>query len=354
MKHKKFVAGMLIVMSFAGFVAVQVNAFSIKEILGLGEGEDGLAANEKASRTATGGQPVKSTGFNPGKPINLLSAAGVNFSDIQRILANLDVNQRTALLTSQEAFQNFINQEANNLSVLTAAISDKMDENVNTRFLMQRGAQSILRESYVGDLINSKLPADFPTDEQVKEYYEQNESQFVIGERVHVWQVFLSTEGADEAAQAQIRKQAERIARELASGELDFDAAVKQYSEHAQSKVNGGYMGLLSVSELKPALRESILNLSEGKTSQAVQGDAGFHIFKRGARLVEQDVAFDQINAQIRQLLIKQARAQLRKAIFEQAQETYPQTLTELTVEEWRLRLSTGAQSSNTETTAAE
>jgi len=348
MKYKQFVTVILIVV-FAGFAVVQVSAFSIKEILGLGDDEEQVAANEKAARTqAPNNQSAESTDGNWGKLTGSLAGVNVNFANVQQIFANLNGDQRTALLADREAFQNFINQETDNSSLLTAAINNAVDQDANTVFLMQRGAQSILRESYLGRLINSKLPADFPTDEQVKEYYEKNRSQFVLGERVHVWQVFLSTEDADKTAQEKIQKQAETIAGQLASGELDFNHAVKKYSEHEQSKANGGYMGLIKVAELKSELRDSILDLSEGKISKPTKSDTGIHIFKRGVRLEEQNISFDQVDIQIRQLLIQQARAQLRKAVFDQARQTYPQGVEEATVEEWRLRLRGNRQSAKT------
>jgi hypothetical protein len=61
-----------------------------------------------------------------------------------------------------------------------------------------------------------------------------------------------------------------------------------------------------------------------------------------------QPVAYDQIDTQIRELLVRQARAQLRQAVYDQARKTYPVEVKDAKVEEWRLRLRT-----NLQTTAA-
>jgi parvulin-like peptidyl-prolyl isomerase len=100
-------------------------------------------------------------------------------------------------------------------------------------------------------------------------------------------------------------------------------------------------MGLVKISDLKPEVRDPLLALAEGRISNPITGEDGVHILKRGARVPSQQMAFEDIKEQIRELLINQAQAQLRKAIYDQARQTYPVSLADSKIEEWRLRLRT-------------
>ena len=314
-------------------------AFSIREMLGIEETEDPLAA-ETAEST-----PPGTESRDWGKPSKAGSEASLELAQIQALVANLAPNQRQALLADAKAFQRFAQQEADNVSVLAAAHANNADKESNTAFLMQRSAENVLRESYLNRLVAAKVPADFPTEAQTREYFDKNKEKLVIGERIHVWQIFLPIADAkDEKAIAALQKQADGIAAELSQGKLEFAVAASRYSAHEASRLNGGYMGLLAMKEVKPEIGNVLQALTEGALSKPLRTDAGFHILKRGGSVPGRAISYEEAKAQIRQLLISQARGQLRKAIYDQARQSYPVALTETKVEEWRLRLRTNLQ----------
>ncbi|MFQ5660582.1 MAG: peptidylprolyl isomerase [Gammaproteobacteria bacterium] len=325
----------------------QVAALSIREILGLDDKEsattDTAAANAPAAvEEKRDNKKTDAADPNRARPGAAETAPGLEFTDIEQIFANLNAGQKRTYLQDEATFKRFIHQQAGNLSVLTAARANHVDKDTNTIYLMQRGAESMLRESYLSKLITSKLPADFPTEQQVRDYYDKNREKFVLEQRVHVWQIFLQT-GKDMDAKkiAGLENKAKSIIREIKQGKLDFAAAALKYSEHEPSRVNGGYMGLLKVSELKPGIDKPLMALAEGKISQPVKTDSGIHILKRGAIIPRQEIAFATLQPQIAALLKKQAVAQLRQAIYDQAEKSYPVDLKDKKIEEWRLRLRT-------------
>lgn len=320
------------------FVANQAGAFSIRELLGLDD-ED---KQEQAAESQN--QQQAASRHNWGKPGGDAAAANIDLAELERVLANVDAKQRQVLLSDQAAFKQFVQQEANNLSVLTAARVNNVDKDANTAFLMQRSADNVMRESYLNKLIASKTPKDFPSEAQAREYFEKNKEKFVVPERVHVWQVFIkTTEQMIESDIAAAKKQAESISKNIRSGKVSFADAASQYSDHKQSKVSGGYMGLVKVSDLKPEISKPLLGLPEDRTSTPIKTETGFHVVKRGARVPALNVEFEQVSGQIRQLLLKQVRTQLRQAIYQQAGKTYPVILPEAQVEEWRTQLQSKA-----------
>lgn len=341
-RYSILVAGVvfLILVSLLG----QADAFSIRELLGIGEEQAGAESAQEPGAPQAGHEENADTN-GPGNwaaPKGAATKKEFKFSEIQLLLANIDKKQRDNLLSSEKIFKQFVHQELNNLSVLAAAESNQLQKDPNTLFLMQRSAENVLREIYLRRLIASKIPAGFPSEEQLKSYYDKNKSEFVLGKRVYVWQIFLPiTEGMNKKDRSQIEKKAKTVFKDVETGKLSFAEAALKYSENIPSKNNGGYMGLLQEKDLLPEIKTALDTLPEGKLSQPVKTDTGWHILKRGARLDAQDIPFEQAKGQIRNLLLSRAQVQLRNAIFEQAAKTYPVEVSDSRIEEWRLRLRT-------------
>ena len=310
---------------------------SLRDILGLGEVSDAAAEQRAPGNTAPA-----AADSNWGKPSKAQSDMELHYQEIQQLLSNLDAGRKKALLDDADAFSKFIVNEGENLSVLQAARVNKVDQDKNTRFLMQRAADNTLRASYINKLMAEKFPADFPNDDQIKEFYEKNKDKFVLSERVHVWQIFLQfDEKKNKTDAAALEKKAADILARIKQGKLDFTAAALQYSDHYPSKENGGDMGLVKVSELKPEISKPLLALKEGELSQPIRSENGIHILKRGAIIPRQEVGLEQVRPQLIEALKNQARNQFRTAIFQQAGKTYPVKVSDKKIEEWRLRLRT-------------
>ncbi len=320
----------------------QVSAISVKELLGLKKSEPDVTADKHTTSERGVVSAQKSDAEWAKTSVNAVSNPQINLDYVALLVANMSQQERDKILAEPELFKQVIESEANNRSTVSAAIANNLVEDRNVEFLMQRGAENILRESYLNRLIQSKLPKDFPTDAQVAEYYDTNKDQFVVPERVHVWQIFFKKPDADnEQESAKLIKKAEEIVNRLKKGKTDFSAIALAESEHEQSKVLGGYMGLLKTNELIPEIKLPVLALKEGEVSKPIESAAGIHILKRGKILEPESLQLSQVEQQIRQLLVKQANLQLRTAIFTQARKEYPQAISDSKLEEWRLRLKT-------------
>jgi peptidyl-prolyl cis-trans isomerase C len=259
---------------------------------------------------------------------------------LEKLLAGVDRRQREQLLEDEQAFQQFVRQEADNQSILAAAYANELHKEDNMAFLMQRGAESVLRETYLNRLMLEQLPADFPTRDQAREFYEQNPAQFQIGERIQVWQVFLQLEpDAGQEKAASIEAQARDISKRLSEGKLDIAKAAAEYSAHEPSRRNGGYMGEVRVADLKPEIARALGELDTGAVG-VTRSDEGWHILKKGEIIPPEKLEFDQIEDQVRRLLVNRARQEFRAAVYQQARNAYPQEgLTEERIEQWRREL---------------
>lgn len=337
---------LLAVLAGAALSAVLVQpstAFSLRDLLG--DDEEEAEAKDHAGGLMEPAAPVPvgpdqnwAKPGGDGAPIKVQ----FDFAGVQRILENVDASQRTAVLADEATFKRFVQREADAASLLEAAKANKLQQDPIVAFLMQRGSENILREVYLSRLVASKVPQGFPTEEQTKQYFEQNKARLVVPERVQVWQVFLAFEKEMEAkAKSALSQKADGIVRELAQNKLTFAEAAQKYSAHEPSRQKGGDMGQVSVADLKPEIKEALLALPEGQVSNPLKTDAGLHIVKRGAKTAAQPLEYAAIKEQLRPLMVKQAQAQLRNAILEQARKSYPVEMDEKKIEELRLRLRT-------------
>ncbi|MEE9574818.1 MAG: peptidylprolyl isomerase [Gammaproteobacteria bacterium] len=349
-----FLKVFLCVIIFTGIhlsTSVSVSAFSIMEFLGIGTdetGKDTETITEQKQDSSTSNKPTADKKANEqpkqdeSNPSTTLKAS-LELSDLQKTLSVLDENQRKQVLADEKVFSDFVKQEAGNASVLIAARANKVQESEKTLILAQRGVDNIVRELYLNQLLASKIPTDFPTDEQVQEYYDQNKEKFVIEERIHVWQIYLLiSEDTGKKEIELLKKRAESITNDLNKKKTDFAAAANKYSMHEASRLSGGYMGLIKVSDLKPEIKDAIKTLKQGNISSPIKTDDGIHILKRGAIVPEQDITLEQTKSKIKELLLKQLNIQIRQAVFKQASITYPiDDLEDNKIEEWRLKLRT-------------
>lgn len=291
---------------------------------------------------ATESEKATSTEWATAADATALANSQLDIDTVQMLLRNMSQAERQKILGDADLFKQAVENEANNHSVLAAARANNLDQDTNIAFLMQRGADNILREAYLNRLIASKLPEDFPSEAQVQEYYTNNQSQFVLPERIHVWQIFFQKPmDDDEASIKQVRDKASQTYEQLKQGKAEFAELATTLSQHQQSRGSGGYMGLIKMPELLPEVREPLLKLKEGELSAPVESESGFHILKRGRIVASETVELQEVKEQIRQLLLRQAQRQIRSAIYTQAQKEYPQSIPAEKIEEWRLRLKT-------------
>ncbi len=346
-KNIKALLGVLLVgVIFIISQTSQVSAISVKELLGLEKSPEKVEVesvekkNSDSSQKETISEKKENGDWAKTSDNETLQHRQIDLDYVSLLITNMNEQERLKILEEPGLFKQVIENEANNRSTVSAAVSNKLVNDRNVEFLMRRGAENILREAYLNRLVMSKLPKDFPSEEQVSEYFEANKEQFVVPERVHVWQIFFKkSEDAKEITA--LKKKADKLLSDIKKGKADYSNVAISQSEHEQSKALGGYMGLLKTSDLLPEMKEPLLKLKEGELSKSVESDSGIHILKRGKILKSETLQLLQVKQQIRQLLMKQANNQLRNAIFIQARKEYPQEISDKKLEEWRLRLKT-------------
>jgi peptidyl-prolyl cis-trans isomerase D len=152
------------------------------------------------------------------------------------------------------------------------------------------------------------------SDEQIIEYYENNQTQFTQEEQVAVDYVQLSVEGlmedieipeselraqfkqnqaaAEREREGQIQRRAahilieddhqerlETVASRLAAGE-DFAEVASELSDDFSTRNEGGDLGFVSPGDLPEGLEQALAQLSVGETSEPIETEYGVHFVK--------------------------------------------------------------------------
>ncbi len=155
------------------------------------------------------------------------------------------------------------------------------------------------RMDYIRDreLHNSffrKHVVDAVTDDEVKARYEKEIAALPKQEEVHARHILVKTE--DEAKE---------IIAELDAGK-DFAELAKAKSEDS-NKDDGGDLGWFSKGRMVPEFEEAAFGLEKGAyTRTPVKSQFGFHVIKVTDKRPQQPPAFEQVQAQIRSLMMRE------------------------------------------------
>lgn len=249
-------------------------------------------------------------------------AERVSAGELAAIIGVLEPEQRQPLLAEQGRLDQFVENELAGRAVLRAARDNGMDQVPAIALAMERARDRVLMEAYLNQLERQNLDPDFPSEEQLSAYYEDNAGRFATPEQVQLWQVYLPVAPGEQ--DSEVAEMAARLSAQLSAGELDFAQAASEHSAHQASRLRGGYMGLMRVDGLLPEVAGTLATLEEGQVSAPVKTADGYHILKRGDRVASQPLAYEDVRDEIRSAVLKEGKRRLRAGLVERIREAYP------------------------------
>ncbi len=117
------------------------------------------------------------------------------------------------------------------------------------------------------------------TDDMILDYYDEHYTAKTDKGRFYLLQIGISWGGvATDADSLERKKQAERI-RQMALDGDNFTELAKQYSD-LPSKADGGDIGIFSLDDMAPAMREAVGALSPGEVSDIIEMANSYQFFK--------------------------------------------------------------------------
>ncbi len=184
---------------------------------------------------------------------------------------------------------------------------------------------SLLQQQYIAqakrDLFTNAQP---PSDEEIQQVYEENQTKFINPAMVGFSHIFYDTRNVGEDRRQEIRARADARYREIRNGQISFQEAVNNALD--DSTVQAGNFGYLhrGDNQARALLGENFVDavfaLDENEVSRVIESNLGFHIVKisdkRAPRMLELDDPLLPgqtltVRAQIVQYIMQQRQQQL-------------------------------------------
>jgi parvulin-like peptidyl-prolyl isomerase len=144
--------------------------------------------------------------------------------------------------------------------------------------------------------------------ERVRQRYEARRSDFDQPEQARVRHILARFEAGDAAAEQAARVRIDAARKRLEGGE-DFAAVAKEASEDPATREKGGDLGFLSRAAVVKPLEEAIFSQAPGAVGDVVQTPQGFHLVLVEERRAARVVPFEEAQLQVASELAQQDAA---------------------------------------------
>ena len=134
------------------------------------------------------------------------------------------------------------------------------------------------------------------SDKEIADYYEANKAQLESGETVNASHILVDSE-----------ELAKEIRGKIASGEISFEDAAKEYSS-CPSKQNGGNLGDFGKGQMVPEFDTAVFAMEIGELSEPVKTQFGYHLIKLNAKNESTVPSLDEIKEELREGLLGEKR----------------------------------------------
>lgn len=153
------------------------------------------------------------------------------------------------------------------------------------------------------------------SDAEVEAHFETHRALFERPETVSISQILVEDES-----------QADAILVELETSPDRFTALVEEHSVGPEAS-RGGLLGTFARGELPPSFEDAVFELRQGRISDVVATDFGFHVFKLHEKTAAELLTLEDVRDTIRvELLRGKSESELARYI-EELKQTYPVTV---------------------------
>jgi len=259
---------------------------------------------------------------------------------------DLDTNKDTAMLETinsmtldqlitqtlllQEAKKLGVKIEPGNIDKEIAQYKEQMTEENFSSFLKDNNiTEARLRTMIEKDLIISglqdKLLEDVKpaTEEQAKEYYDKNKSQFVdpVSYQVrHILAMIPEDQSDKNKADLEARTKIQAVMEQLKQGK-DFSELAKEKSEDPGTAAQGGLF-VFSPGDAVPEFEQAAIALKPGEyTREPVKTSYGYHIIKMEKVTPEKQKSFAEVKAELVDKLTNDANQEKVTNFVQEARE---------------------------------
>nr|WP_240154445.1 peptidylprolyl isomerase [Comamonas sp. Tr-654] len=241
-----------------------------------------------------------------------LGNISISSTEVQQLLRAMPESERVKVQANREGLENWLRQRLAGEALLHEAQQKKWAERPEVKARIDAAVKDVtarvISTSYLASV--AKLPANYPSEADVKAAYERAKPQLNVAETYRVAQIFLPVgPNADAATIAAVRDKAKELAAQARSG--DFASLAKTHSQDAVSAAQGGEVGNLPLAQLLPETREVIAAMQPNQVSEPVQSASGFHVLKLLAKQAARPASFEEVKPTLQAALREQRQQEL-------------------------------------------
>lgn len=198
----------------------------------------------------------------------------------------------------------------NGLGLTPAEFKQKLENSgLSQESYKKKLKAQILQSRLLSYDVRSKI---IVTDQMVLDYYNKNYKTKVGNGGYYLLQMGFSWPKSDDPEKLsedkqQTRAKAEKVYQLAKNGE-DFKSLAEKFSD-LPSASDGGDIGVFTLDEMAPFMRDAVAELHPGELSQIVETPAGFQFFKlltMQDEAVAEKTAFDAVKEEIRAKLFEE------------------------------------------------
>ncbi|HOO55474.1 MAG TPA: peptidylprolyl isomerase [bacterium] len=253
-----------------------------------------LGCSNQGTKTEGAGEAQKPEG---GTIIAEFDGGFVTAEEINVFLDTLSPSQKQRLLSPADK-ENFLRQVVESALLAKVAQNEGMKDDPAVQSLLNINMNGILASHYYQNKIVPKADEVQVTDEELKQYYDTNLSEFSEGQ-VKASHILVDTE-----------EEANEIYAALKDSPEKFADIAKEKSK-CPSGSNGGDLGTFGRGEMAPEFEKQAFSMEVGKVSEPFKTRFGWHILLVDKRSDVETTPFDEVKESIRTKLLDQKRMEV-------------------------------------------
>ena len=179
--------------------------------------------------------------------------------------------------------------------------------------------KSLLSQQIIQREVGARVQID---REEMKKFYDAHKEEFHRPEQVALREMFVSTDGKDEAGIAEAEKKARNLLERVNKGD-DFVELAKRYSDGSTAQ-RGGELGIFERGQLDKALEDVVFKLDRGQVTEVIRTKTGFLFLKVEIRYEAGIQPLDKVEGEIQnRLYFEKLEPAMRKYLTTLREESY-------------------------------
>ncbi|HCX65292.1 MAG TPA: peptidylprolyl isomerase [Eubacteriaceae bacterium] len=221
------------------------------------------------------------------KTLATVNGKEITESDIDGLLQSLPPEQAQQYNTPQGKQGVLEELIAHELFYLDA-LDKKLNEEDQFKKELEVAREKLLK-SYA---ISTHLRQADVTEEEMKQYYDENKENFVEPAQYNAKHILVDT-----------KEEHDKIMDSLNEQTFSFDALAKAHSK-CPSKDKGGDLGQFAKGQMVPEFDEAIENMELNEIKGNVKTQYGYHIILLKDRKPEREIPYEEIKPRIQQFIL--------------------------------------------------